>query len=243
MTSRVSSTWLLLGGALVFSIVCGAAIGWFASSPGKDLALAPQKAPNPATAISKTNAAPVESAKTNAKPSVAKPASVLPTNSTLAPKPTETPVAEPPVAQTGTNWQTELDAILASGGDDNAKGQRILAMLPNLPIEAQVELIQHATVLTSDDHYAPLGQMIANPQTSESLLSVLMADLVGRDTQLKLPTLLQLARTPNHPLASDAHELLKNYLEKDYSNNWGEWEAAVRKTLSEIRSEPVPENN
>jgi len=62
-----------------------------------------------------------------------------------------------------------------------------------------VEVAKHLSNLLPDQDYAPLGQLLANPHLPEDVLETLMADVMNRRNGLKLPALLGVARTAQHP--------------------------------------------
>ncbi|HXG48610.1 MAG TPA: hypothetical protein VNO52_13365 [Methylomirabilota bacterium] len=145
------------------------------------------------------------------------------------PKPTEVPRPEMP----GPARFNSVDDVLASSLDDTQKVAQILALLPRLSAEDQEEAIQHASNLVSDEAYEPLGKMLIDTSLSEGVLDALLTDVLNRSDSLKLPMLLKVARQPNHPLASDAKDVLEVYLEKDYGNDWAATEAAIAQWLKE----------
>lgn len=145
------------------------------------------------------------------------------------PKPTEAP--QPATAVPGRF--NNVDDVLASSLDDTQKVAQILALLPKLSPEDQEEAIQHASNLVSDEAYEPLGKMLTDASLSEGVLDALLTDVLNRGDSLKLPMLLKVARQPNHPLASDAKDVLEVYLEKDYGSDWAATEAAIAQWLKE----------
>ena len=55
----------------------------------------------------------------------------------------------------------------------------------------------------------------------------------NRPNAVKLPLLLQTARVPDHPLATEAKEILELYLEEDYGTNWDKWQQEIERWLKE----------
>jgi hypothetical protein len=72
-----------------------------------------------------------------------------------------------------------------------------------------------------------------DPTTSSNVDEVLLADVLNRNGSLKMPILLQVARTPNHPLAAEAKDMLERLLEEDYGTDWTRWETKMRAYLKE----------
>jgi hypothetical protein len=145
--------------------------------------------------------------------------------------PTPTTAELPPTAATAP-LQT-IDEVLASDLNDTQKAQQLLALFPKMKAEDQEEAIQHISNLTTDEAYAPLAKIFTNPAQPESVLDALMSDVLNRGDELKLPLLLEVARKPNHAMASDARDVLEIYLEHDYGTDWAAWDNAVKQWLKE----------
>jgi hypothetical protein len=126
-----------------------------------------------------------------------------------------------------TDWEKQLDDVLLSDTDPTNKADRILALIPNAPTNAQVELSQHLVNMVQDDHYEGAGQLLTNPATPAAVSTVLMNDLLNRNSGLKLPMLLAVARQDDHPLKDQAREMLELLLQEDDGNNWDQWSASI----------------
>ena len=50
---------------------------------------------------------------------------------------------------------------------------------------------------------------------------------------VKLPLLLEVARTPQHPKAEEAKDLLELYLEEDYGADWNKWQANMEQWIKD----------
>jgi len=165
-------------------------------------------------------------------------------NSPPAPKPTRQPVSpirvhgKPAAAARAsanliTNWEEKGDHILEGEGEPDAKAKQMLEMFPQLPDDGQVEVARHLSNLVADEDYASLRQLLADPQLPEEVLDTLMADVLNRPNGLKLPALLEVARTTGHPKAENAKEVLGLFLEVDYGDDWFKWEEKVQEWLNE----------
>ena len=117
--------------------------------------------------------------------------------------------------------------------DDTNKTAQLLALLPQLPEEGQIEVAQNLSDLVEGQDYAPLGQLLRAGQLPASVLDVLMTDALGRPDSLKLPLLLELAENPNHPDAGEAREMLGSFLGADYGDDWNLWRQKVQEQLRE----------
>jgi hypothetical protein len=69
--------------------------------------------------------------------------------------------------------------------------------------------------------------------TPEAVLDVLMTDVLNRPNPVKLGTLLEVARTPNHPKAEEARDVLEVYVDENFGEDWAAWQAAVEKWIKE----------
>jgi hypothetical protein len=138
---------------------------------------------------------------------------------------------------TGTNqivdWEETIDAVLHPEGEPGAKAKALLALFPRFPEAGQVDAAQHIANLLADADYEALGRYFVNTNTSIAVQDVIMANLLGRPNSLKLPLLLEAARTPGNAKANDAKELLELYLEKDHGEDWEAWQKNMAEWLKE----------
>ena len=135
-------------------------------------------------------------------------------------------------------WEQKLDDILGSNEDEKQKAERLLQMFPLLPEDGQVEISQHLSNLLEDDRYPALAQTFTNPATPEAVLDVLMADVLNRNNTIKLNTLLDVARTANHPKAEEAREVLEVFVDENFGDDWAKWQGAIQSWLKENPDEP-----
>ncbi|HPC61184.1 MAG TPA: hypothetical protein PKX23_11025 [Verrucomicrobiota bacterium] len=131
------------------------------------------------------------------------------------------------------NWEERIDAILGGEGEESVKARQMLELFPSLPTEGQVEAAQHLSNLLTDPDYAPLGNYLTNAALAEPVLDVLIADLLNRPNSVKLPLLLEVARTESHPKAGEALEILQLFLEEDFGKDWARWQTRVQQWLQE----------
>lgn len=126
-----------------------------------------------------------------------------------------------------------IDEVLRGESEPNDKAKKLLEIFPRLPAEAQIEAATHIANLIADADYAPLGRHLANTNTPPEVQDVILADLLGRPNALKLPWLLEVARTPAHEKAPEAKELLELYLEKNYGDDWEAWQTKLTQWLKD----------
>jgi len=122
-----------------------------------------------------------------------------------------------------TNWEEKLDEILGAETDETNKVPQLFALFPRVPEESKAEVAQHLSNLTSDHDYAPLGELLKDPKLPDDTLDVLMADVLNRPNSVKLPELLEVAKTPEHPKADEAKDILALFLDEDYGTDWIKW--------------------
>jgi len=141
------------------------------------------------------------------------------------------PVVAPPSTEESGDWEKQLDDVLLSDIDANSKADRILALIPNAPTNAQIELAQHLVNMVQDDHYDGAASLLTNPATASAVSTVLMNDLLNRNNTLKLPMLLSVARDDEHPLKDQAREMLELLIQEDNGSNWDQWSTSINTWL------------
>jgi hypothetical protein len=218
---------ILIAVVTVFVILFGGRyLGWFGGKPKE---------------VVNHNEPPVE---TPAPPEERSTAPMRPAGTGLRPPPTATTpsvnavtppeVATPPAAAGPiTDWEEKIDEVLTGPEDETQKAKRLLGLFPRLPEDGQVEAAQHLSNLLPDEEYAPLAHTLTNAAMPEAVLDVLMTDVLNRPNQVKLETLLGVARTPNHPKAEEARDVLEVFVDENYGENWAAWDAAVKNWLKE----------
>jgi hypothetical protein len=142
------------------------------------------------------------------------------------PKPGRVKVAKP-LEEHSADWGQRLDDILLGDDDENGKADKILALIPGAPAEAQQELAQHLVNMVQDDHYDGTAEMLTNAATPPDVSDVLMNDLLNRNNAMKLPMLLAIARNDNHPLKGQALDLLGLLTQEDIGTNWDQWSSTI----------------
>jgi len=127
-------------------------------------------------------------------------------------------------ATTSTNeWEGKIDDIVGSDDADTNKVAKLYALFPTLPPDGQEEAAQHLSNLVDDEDYKPLGEMLKNDKLPEGVLDELLADVLNRPHNLKLPLLLAVASDANHAKHEEAKDLLELYLGEDYGTDWNTW--------------------
>jgi hypothetical protein len=137
------------------------------------------------------------------------------------------PAPDSPPLGVAAEWEKQLDEVLLADIDPNLKADRILAMIPTAPSNAQVELTQHLVNMVQDDHYDGAAQLLTNSTTPAAISTVLMNDLLNRNNTLKLPMLLAVASDSDHPLKDQARDMLELLIQEDDGTNWDQWAASI----------------
>jgi hypothetical protein len=101
-------------------------------------------------------------------------------------------------------WEHRIDEVLRSNADETQTAQILINMLPTLPADGQSDAAQHIANLLTDDQYARALPLVKNPNLPEEVLDVFVTDLMNREDKVKLPTLWEIARLPNHPHHEEA---------------------------------------
>ncbi len=210
-TTRILAT-------LAFIFLAVGVIWWVAI---RDTGVRPPPAPPPSSNTQ------IEPVKTSPPPAVTQAAAPLAATNIVA--------IEVPAAATNptTNWEDRVDAILDSPSEVNEKAKQMLELLPHLPEAGQVETAQHVANLLADEDYAKFGAYLTNTTTSINVQDIVLADVLNRPNQIKLPLLLETARNPANAKATEAREMLALYLEEDYGDDWQKWATEMEKWLKE----------
>ena len=136
-------------------------------------------------------------------------------------------------AEVITNWEDRVDHILTSDAGTADKAKAMLEIFPRLPEAGQVEVSKHLSNLVENEDYGPMGKLLVDPQQPPAVLDTLMGDLLNRPNSIKLPTLLEIARTPQHLKAGDAKEVLGFLLGADYNDDWNKWQETLAQWLKD----------
>lgn len=208
-TMRNNIGLLKILGFITAAVIVGIGLGWLASRPKT---IAPKT-------VTVSEPLPPPTAKSH-----------LPE---IARQPAEEPAAAPAAAMTANpsaamaateDWGDKISDILTSDTDFPEKCKDMLALYPDLPDDGKLEVAQHLNNLIADEDYAPLGKILIDPKTPAAVGESLLNDLFNRPDSLKIPLMLQVARTPGHPNAAAARENLADFLEEDHGTDWAAWE-------------------
>ena len=143
-------------------------------------------------------------------------------------------------AQTKTNltaddWDEKFEEVFDSSMDTDKMAEKMLEIYPHLAPDKQKDAIEHILNLVPDEGFAPVGKILLNPKTPAEISDDIMNDMGNRPGVIRMPLILEVAKTPDHPKAAEAKELLELYIEpeEDLGNDWDKWEKAMKKYLEE----------
>lgn len=225
---------ILIAIVVLFIVLFGGRqLGWFG---GKPL--------DPAHAPEQTSTAPGEAPATVTEtPTATKVLTAPPTTPMvkLTPQATILTVPAPPTNSIIADWEERIDAVLTGDEDEALKAKKLLAIFPNLPEDGQVEAAQHISNLLPDEQYADLAHTLTNAAMPEAVLDVLMTDVLNRPNKIKLDTLLDVARMPNHPKAEEAMDILEVFLDNvdwEAVKKSGNWQSVVDEKEKWLKENP-----
>jgi hypothetical protein len=132
-----------------------------------------------------------------------------------------------------TGWEDKVDEILGSASSDADKAKQMLELFSTLPADGQEEVARHLTNLMPDQDYGLMRTYLTNAALPENVLDVLFGDVLNRPNRLKLPALLEVARSAQHPKAAEAKGSLGLFLDADYGSDWDKWQAGMEQWLKE----------
>jgi hypothetical protein len=217
---------IIIGIVAVFAFLFGGQyLGWFGSKDKAGAvsnAISQGSAPVSPTRVATSTPPPDDSA---AKPQTPPLPATRSNRTALVSVP---PKTAPEVGEIA-DWEQRIDDVLTAEGEENIKARQLLEILPKLPEDGQVEAAQHISNLLPDEEYGSLAPTLTNPLTSESVLDVLMTDVLNRPNAIKLDTLLDVARAPNHPKGEEARDVLEVYTDQNCGVDWDCWKSAIDK--------------
>ena len=214
---KLSRIFLVLG-IVVGILIVGGLIGWLAGGTG------PKSRPGPLNPVV-TETHPLASGN--------HPASLARSEPGTNPATTDGETVPATSLPSGilTNWEEKVDEILGAQTDDTNKVEQLFTLFPHVPAESKSEVAQHLSNLVSDEGYAPLGELFKESKLGDDTLDVLMADVLNRPNSLKLPQLLEVAQTPDHPKADEAKDILSLFLDEDFGTDWSKWKNKLTEWL------------
>lgn len=136
------------------------------------------------------------------------------------------------VRTNGAKALTERIAIVTNAPLSSLdKVQALSLMFAGEQREGQRRLA-HAVVRAADESAFPVvRRLLLQPQWHPQLHSVFMSGTLKRPNAEKMPVLLELARTKEHPLQEEAQQLLRHILGADHGSDWSAWQRTMEEWL------------
>jgi hypothetical protein len=130
-------------------------------------------------------------------------------------------------------YESAMLTIMRAPVADGVKAQALFDLLPQVPEESMANTAEQAATWLRDRDYARIARpLIVSPKTHGAVLGALFADLMQRPDAVALPTLVEIAKTPEHPFAPSARDNLTLLVGHDYGVDWPGWDKAVLQKLS-----------
>jgi hypothetical protein len=162
-------------------------------------------------------------AATNARSALLHPAATL-----VAARPAA-PASDP--GPSNEAWAEAIDTVLRDDGEVTAKSRRMLQLIPHLPPALQAEAAQHLVNFATDAAPGAVVEPLLDSRIDPSAHGVLLLGLLQRADRIRLPTLLQIARSPEHAKCADALQYLHFLLESDDPADSPAWEGRIEARL------------
>jgi len=139
-------------------------------------------------------------------------------------------VESSPAVVPAPTWQPVISQAIKSASTPADQAKNLMAQFPNLPPAGQFEAAHHISNLLPDESYTTWAGYLTNTSIPANVRGVIYADLQHRPNSIRLPILLQVARSTSSQ-SSDAAQLLRNTLGDDYGNDWNAWSARIQEWL------------
>jgi hypothetical protein len=115
---------------------------------------------------------------------------------------------------------------------DMSKANQLLSRMNNLPPEAKVVALDYATQLIPDDKYVSLRPWLFQLASSQPLQETVLLDALTRDDNLRMETLIELLRLPNYAGKEEVRQILKDFLDEEYTEDLNELPKRVKSFLA-----------
>jgi hypothetical protein len=132
-----------------------------------------------------------------------------------------------PEAASKPSLEVQIHTVAKSEHTPREKAEELFSMFTKLDWQGQRKVALAAVSQVSDADYKLIRERLLNPKLDRRVLSVFLTDTLKRKNSIKMPALLELARTDGHPLQEEARGLLCVFIQKNYGADWAKWEKAV----------------
>lgn len=126
----------------------------------------------------------------------------------------------------------KIEQLLVSEESDSEVGKKLLELYPSAPPEQQADLMLEIASRLEDKDYGKLSNILTNTASSEDVVDTLLTDLLNRSDKLRLPLLLDMARSTENPKAEDARDLMEAIMGQDNGEDWNLWSQKISEWLA-----------
>jgi hypothetical protein len=116
---------------------------------------------------------------------------------------------------------------------DAEKVERFLGLIPSLSDKGKKIALDYATQLITDQDYLRQRPRLLRLAITDDLREVVMLDILTRDDGIKMPSLVELMKSPSEITRHEAREILEAFLDRDYGTDPHQWDAPVRQWVAE----------
>jgi hypothetical protein len=141
----------------------------------------------------------------------------------------QTPALRVPVPQE--DWEVKLEKTVHSAYESEDIAARLISLFPSLPARGKQEAAQHLCDNVADETYAKMRSLTVDARLGVEVLEVFYTDLGNRDEKVRLPVLLEIAKTTRHPFRKEAAEELAFILDTEPGKDFSRMEAALNSYL------------
>ena len=152
-----------------------------------------------------------------------------------SPQPTAAPKSTASESQLA-EWQDKISSALADDSISNQVAvQRLLSLAkdPKVDEDVRLDALEHSLNLTEDEEFGEVLPLLTDKSVPVDMLDSALTDLYNRGDRVKLESVLEVAKVPEHPLHEDAIELLEFYVDENYGDDWDAWGTAVNTYFTE----------
>lgn len=128
--------------------------------------------------------------------------------------------------------EAQIYKVAHSGLTRREKALEFFRMFDRLDRQGQRKVAHAAVEEVDDADHDLIRKYLFNRDLHPQVLSVFMTDTLKRKDTIRLPVLLQLARTDGHPLQTEARDLLHSLLQTNHGTDWAKWEQAVKTQIA-----------
>jgi hypothetical protein len=158
----------------------------------------------------------------------------------LSPQPESEPAAKIERRADLLVWEKAVDEIIRTNENPDQVFSHLLQLVRTSPGPAQGVIAKHLSNLATDENFPQILPFLKDQSMHRRFHVVLAAELLNRKNSIKLPTLLDIAKTEWHPFREKAMTFLCQLTQKDAGDNWDQWSMIVDQILQEENKASAP---